>query len=343
MAYTPIDQDLYGTDLVNGTGLHAGVSVKQSDNAVHLLNNRLKRHTITYANTGVLAMSTPSAATDKLKGSPGYNSNIRVDNDANNIGLQFSTPPSEVLCLPPIHWPTSSTARKFRFTLMMKAISAPVQVYAFCKNRWGTWGLEIGGAGYVNEDGQWEFNETAKAGSNYVEVGTSVPAPLSHNPVTLELDISPPGKDLGIQRPYDIASPSEIFFCFHSTQGNLDGSVKTVRGAVPSGFGTSIELSKDFASIVGSDEGVATFHRWMELTQVDQFSSSLPVPANEAWRHVIQIRPNNFDKLDDGNAHLVFWPPVRPQSLWNFDNTGINLYRCGVTSLTAICIEELAE
>jgi hypothetical protein len=342
MAYTPIDQDLYGSDLINGTGLHAGLSVKQAENAKHLLNNRLKRHTITYANLGI---SRPGSRTALMIGTLGYPKNLKTTNDANNIGLQFSTPASEVLCLPPIPWPTSSTARKFRFTLMMRALNAPVEVYAFCKNRWGTWGLDIAGAGYINEDGQFEFNETAKAGSNYIEVGTSNPAVLYHCPVTLELDISPPGQDQGIHRPYDIASPSEIFFCFRSTQGSLSATVKSAVDAVPSGYGTSLQLqpASTWDALVGSTESVGTWHRWIKFTNVQGFSSSLPVPANQAWRHVLQIRPDDPDDLTTGGAHVVLWPPIRPQTMWDLNNTDLEIYECGVTSLASICIEELAE
>jgi len=342
MAYNIIDQDLYDGDLINGTGLHAAVTTKQSENARHLLRNRLKRHVINYNILGKLkAELIPNS--DALRGLDGINKNAGVSEDKNNIGLQFSTPPSEVLCLPPIPWPTSSTANKIRVTLLMRADSAPVEVYLFAKNSFGSWGLDVGSAGFLDTDNVWQFDETTKTGDNYVEVGTSTPTDLYFCPVVLELDIAPQGKDGAVHRPYDYTSPTDLYICFHSTQGELDVTAKSASGAVPSGFGTTLQLDSaaTWNNLVGTIESIGTYHRWLQIEQLDTFASALPVPANQAWRHIVQIRPDDPDDPSTGGAHLVFWPPIRPDSLWDLDNTNMNIYRCGVATIASICIEEL--
>lgn len=352
MAYKNIDNDYADANYADGQSLPSALAHRLVHNGQWLLNNRLKKYAINYDGSGYTGLfsEAQTGITSNLKGYSNLIGKSKTT-DANTQGLQFSTGPAEPLCIPPIMWPLSARAGRIRFTLAMAALSAPVEVYVFGRLGSRIFGAPLEGAGFVDDDGIWQFHEDVKTSDQYVEVTTSLPTNKMYSPVQLTLDVGrAPVSDIdwGKHGSEDPGTPLELYICFHSKQGSLDFSAKTDPRTSPlGGFeGGTVQIReldgtyRDFQ--ISDNVNPCTFHRWIDITNIiDGISSEREDNTGIApLRHVLQIRPADFSDITTGGAVFVIHPPLAALAGFRQDSN-LNFYECGIARLGSITIEEL--
>lgn len=360
MTYKKIDSEYTttGQTYKDGQPLSSALTKRLVNNADHCLNNRLKTTVISY---GTFGYSSDFTAITR-----GFTANLldmparyggAFQRDPNSKGLQFSTPPTNPICIPPVLFPLSARANKLKFTIAMNASEAPVEVYVFAKLGNRFFNAPVSEVGYVDNDGIWQFNEDVKASDSYVEVGTATPTGLRQfHPVTCSIPVERAAVsdvDYGKHGSEDSDEVLEIFFCFHSTIGSLDYTAKNDSTNFPlGGYGGALVSIReidgtytDLAQTAGSYNNPGTYHRWIQMTsELD----SLPtedgfLQALRPYRHIVQLRPRNPANLSSGGAVFAIYPPL-DAALSGFEEaTDINVYDCGIASIGSITIQEVKE
>jgi hypothetical protein len=360
MTYKKIDSEYTttGGTYKDGQPLPSALTKRLVNNADHCLNNRLKTTVLSY---GTFGYTTTFSNFDR-----GLTANLldmparyggAFQRDPNSKGLQFSTPPTNPICIPPVLFPLSSRANKLKFTIAMNASEAPVEVYVFAKLGDRFFNPPPAQVGYIDDDGIFQYNEDIKASDSYVEVGTATPAGTRQfHPVTCSIDIGRTRAadiDYGKHNSSDDSFPLEIFFCFHSTEGSLDYTAKNDSTNFPlGGYGGALVSIReidgtytDLAQTAGSYNNPGTYHRWIKMTsRLD----SLPLtndflPALRQYRHIVQLRPRNAANLSSGGAVFAIYPPLDAALSGFEEDTDIQVYNCGVASIGSITIQEVKE
>ena len=349
MTYRNIDLDYIDGDGFDGQPLASAFGQQLTENAQWLLDNRLKRRIISYDQVGrfgdEISGAPPSDSTnvDGFKALTGQTAGYK---DPDTIGLTFSTPPNDILCLPPIPWALSSHANQLKITLSMRALEAPVEVFVFATSQDGAfYGQVPRNITYLDENGVTQFSSNATSSDQYVEVGTTANAFSIFNPVQAEIPINIPSpRDRGLADLGETQGPINIYVCFHSTQGDLD-YVGKIAAAGSQAEGTLIEegtYTYDSLAITPATKyNPGSFHRWLQLeTVVPGLSPTLTPRYTEPFKHIIQLRPGDLDDPTSADtAKYVCFPPLRPDSLWSED-TNINIYKCGIAQIASITIQE---
>jgi hypothetical protein len=360
MTYKKIDSEYTttGGTYKDGQPLSSALAKRLVNNADHCLNNRLKTTVLSYGTFGYTADSATitKGQTANLLDMPARFGGA-FQRDPNSKGLQFSTPPTSPICIPPVLFPLSARANKLKFTIAMNASEAPVEVYVFARLGDRFFNQPISQAGYVDDDGIFQFSDETKATDSYVEVGTATPTGTRQfHPVQVSLPVARAAisdVDYGKHSSSDASTPLEIFFCFKSTIGSLDYTGKSDSSNFPLGGygGTLVSIREidgtytDLAQTAGSYNNPGTYHRWIKMTsRLD----SLPLtndflPALRQYRHIVQLRPRNPANLSSGGAVFAIYPPL-PSALSGFEeDTDIGVYHCGVASVGSITIQEVKE
>ena len=349
MTYKPIDLDYIVADGFDEQPFASAWGKQLGENADYTLQKRLKRRVISYDQvaryTETISDPPPSDETTVtgFKSLTGLSSGYL---DPDTIGLTFSTPPNDVICLPPVLWPLSSHANSIKITLSMRALQAPVEVFAFATTTGGAFfGTQPSAVTYLDADGVIQFSSEATASDQYVSVGTSSNAYSIFNPVQVEVPIRIPRPvDNGLARFGEDRGPIRIFICFHSTQGSLD-YVGKLAAAGRQADGTLMEEGTytydSLACVPATKYNPGSFHRWIQMeTVVPGLSPTLAPTYTDPFKHVIQLRPGDLsDPQGTDKAKYVCWPPLRPDSLWS-ENASMNIYECGVAQIASITIEE---
>ena len=349
MAYKNIDLDYIDGDGFDGQPLASAFGQQLTENAQWLLDNRLKRRLISYDQVGRfsdLVSGAPPSDNTGLAGFKAQTGQTAGYIDPDTIGLTFSTPPNDILCLPPIPWALSSHANKITITLSMRALEAPVEVYVFATKRGGGFlGPPPRSVTFLDGDGITQFSSNATSSDQYVEVGTSTNAYSVFNPVQVDIPIDIPSpRDHGVGDFGEEPGPINIYVCFHSTQGSLDYVGKFAAGGNQA-EGTLMEdgtYTYDSLAITPATKyNPGSFHRWIQLeTVVPGLSPTLTPRYTEPFKHVIQLRPGDLsDPTSADKAKYVCFPPLRPDSLWSEDSN-INIYKCGIAQVASIMIQE---
>ena len=349
MTYKPIDLDYVVGDGFDEQPFASAWGKQLGENADYTLQKRLKRRVISYDQvaryTETISDPPPSDETTVtgFKSLTGLSSGYL---DPDTIGLTFSTPPNDVICLPPVLWPLSSHVNSIKITLSMRALQAPVEVFAFATTNGGAFfGTQPSAVTYLDADGVIQFSSEATASDQYVSVGTSSNAYSVFNPVQVEVPIRIPRPvDNGLARLGEDRGPIRIFVCFHSTQGSLD-YVGKLAAAGRQADGTLMEEGTytydSLACVPATKYNPGSFHRWIQMeTVVPGLSPTLAPTYTDPFKHVIQLRPGDLsDPQGTDKAKYVCWPPLRPDSLWS-ENASMNIYECGVAQIASITIEE---
>ena len=349
MTYRNIDLDYIDGDGFDEQPLASAFGQQLTENAQWLLDNRLKRRIISYDQVGRFDVGISEAPPSDNTGVDGFKALTGQSAgyiDPDTIGLTFSTPPNDILCLPPIPWALSSHANSLKITLSMRALEATVEVYVFATTLDGAFfGQPPRNVTYLDEDGVTQFSSNATSSDQYVKVGTTANAFSIFNPVQAEIPINIPSpRDRGLAELGETQGPINIYICFHSTQGDLD-YVGKIAAAGSQAEGTLIEegtYTYDSLAITPATKyNPGSFHRWLQLeTVVPGLSPTLTPRFTEPFKHIIQLRPGDLDdptSLD--KAKYVCFPPLRPDSLWSED-TNINIYKCGIAQIASITIQE---
>ena len=349
MTYRPIDLDYIDGNGFDGQPLASAFGQQLTENAQWLLDNRLKRRIISYDQVAryVETISDP-VPTDEttLTGFKSLTGQSSGYLDPDTIGLTFSTPANDVLCLPPIPWVLSSHANSIKITLSMRALEAPVEVFVFARSQGGAFfGTPPRNVTYLDDDGVIQFSSEITSSSQYVEVGTSTNAYSIFNPVQVEIPINiPSSRDRSVASIGEDPGPISIYICFHSTQGALDYVGKIAFGGNQA-EGTLIEegtYTYDSLAISPATKyNPGSFHRWIQMeTTVPGLGPTITPRYTEPFKHVIQLRPGDLsDPTSADKAKYVCFPPLRPDSLWSED-TNMNIYYCGIAQLASIAIQE---
>jgi hypothetical protein len=349
MTYRPIDLDYIVSDGFDEQPLASAWGKQLGENADYLLQNRLKRHVISYDQVARYAsdiFDPPPSNETTVTGFKSLTGLATGYIDPDTIGLTFSTPPNDVICLPPVLWPLSSHVNSIKITLSMRALQAPVEVFAFATTDDGAFfGTQPSAVTYLDADGVTQFSTTATASDQYAEVGTSSNAYSIFNPVQVSIPISiPRPMENSVARLGETRGPIRIFICFHSTQGSLD-YVGKLAAAGRQADGTLMEegtYTYDSLAITPATKyNPGSFHRWIQMeTTVPGLSPTLTPTYTDPFKHVIQLRPGDLDDPEGTDtAKYVCWPPLRPDSLWS-ENAGLNIWECGVAQIASITIEE---
>ena len=350
MTHRAIDKDYIDGDGFDGQPLASAFGQQLTENAQWLLENRLKRRIISYDQVGRFDVDISAAPPSDNTGVDGFKALTGQTAgyiDPDTIGLTFSTPPNDILCLPPIPWALSSYANRLKITLSMRALAAPVEVVVFAKSKGGAfYGQLPRNVSYLDGDGVIQFSSDFVANSNqYIEVGTGSNAYSIFNPVEVEVPIDiPSGRDHGLASLGETQGPINIFVCFHSTQGSLD-YVGKLAAAGNQADGTLLEEGtytyNSLAITPAIKYNPGSFHRWIQFeTTVPGLSPTLTPIYTDPFKHIIQLRPGDLsDPTSADKAKYVCFPPLRPDSLWS-ENTNINIYKCGVAQLASITIQE---
>jgi len=358
MPYKRIDSDFFDADFVDGASLPSALLNQLSDNTEHNLNGRLKKGSVQYYGHGYGAQSlVMTGATASLTPYRALFGGIQ-QTDPNTVGLQFSTPPQGPICTPPILWPLSSRTKKVQLTIAMNALQAPVDVYVFGRIGGRFFGVPPSHAGYLNDlTGRYEWSDEVLTSPAYKQVGTTTLANKLYNPVVLELDVERApisDKDYAKHRPGDGGEVLELFVCYLSTIGELDFTAKhkapgsgndplgTYGGGIV-GIRSSDGSYFDLAQTAGNYHNPGTFHRWLEMPDVNE---GLPfaeedTPGLFRWSHVIQIRPDDASNTKTRGAHFAIWPPLGDYPSGITEQTTMNFYLCGVARVGSVTIEEL--
>jgi len=349
MAYKNIDLDYIDGDGFDGQPLASAFGQQLTENAQWLLENRLKRRVISYdqvARYTQTILDPPPSDETTVTGFKSQTGQSAGYFDPDTIGLTFSTPPNDILCLPPIPWALSSYANNIKITLSMRALEAPVEVYVFATSQNGAfYGSPPRNVTFLDGDGVTQFSSNATSSDQYVEVGTSTNAYSIFNPVQVEIPFDIPAPtDRGLADLGETQGPINIYVCFHSTQGSLD-YVGKFAAAGSQADGTLLEdgtnTYNSLAIAPATKYNPASFHRWIQFeTTVPGLSPTLTPRYTDPFKHVIQLRPGDLDDPTSADiAKYVCFPPLRPDSLWS-ENTNINIYKCGIAQVASITIQE---
>jgi hypothetical protein len=360
MTYKKIDSEYTttGQTYKDGQPLSSALTKRLVNNADHCLNNRLKTTVLSYGTFGFTTDSTSVSRglTGNLIGM-GVDFGGTVQRDPNTKGLQFSTPPTNPICIPPVLFPLSARANKLQFTIAMNASEAPVEVYVFARLGNRFFNAPTSEVGYIDEDGIWQFNEDVKASDSYVEVGTATPTGARQfHPVQISLPVERAAVsdiDYGKHGSEDSDEVLEIFFCFHSTEGSADYTAKNDSANYPLGGygGATVAIREvdgtyaDLAQTVGSYNNPGTYHRWIRMTNlIDGLANSTnDRPAIKQRRHVVQLLPRDRTNLSSGGAIFAIYPPLDAALSGFEEDTDIQVYKCGVASIGSITIQEVKE
>ena len=225
MTWTPIKD----SDLDNDEGaLPSGLGVDLGTNTEHNLDNRLKRHSVSYylgptSTTG----GTPPVGDSTLVG-PTVDVAGSSTSDPEGIGLKLSSPPTMPLALPLGVWPLSARATSLRIVVGCTTAIADVDLYAYAVVE----GSAVPAAPLLaltpDEDGLVTFGAAITGTDAHATVGTSTPSPGTQNakPVALTIDLtSPSGVDFGYQGDAGGRRVCRLYLCILSTAGALDGSL----------------------------------------------------------------------------------------------------------------------
>lgn len=353
MTYRPIDLELVEDNAFDGQPLPSALGVSLVQNLSGSTANRMKRHSITYGNLGLSGSFDGSNPPDEygMANLQGFSGSVGMvmQNDPDTIGLTFSTPPNDMITLPPIMWPTSANCNNIKIILNMRAMHANVEVFAFVREA----GSIVGGvapstAASVRSSGLLEFNSEVQSEDYYVDVGTSTPTESYFTPVELNIAIpSVARNDGGIQRPGEQRGPSQIFICFHSKLGGLDYTGKLESsGGNQLGGSFLTEGTFTWDSIAGPGASTqynpAGFHRWIKPTSViDAAAQGEVTIISRPYMHVVQVRPGDFsDPIGTSEkARYVVWPPMEDRPIWAPD-TALEVYKIGVAQIASITIQE---
>jgi hypothetical protein len=349
MAYKNIDLDYIDGDGFDGQPLASAFGQQLTENAQWLLDNRLKRRIISYDQVGRFDVDISGAPPSNNTGVDGFKAltgQAAGYIDPDTIGLTFSTPPNDILCLPPIPWALSSHANKITITLSMRALEAPVEVYVFATTPEGAFfGSPPRNVTFLDADGVTQFSSNATSSDQYVEVGTTANAFSIFNPVQVDIPIDIPlVKDRALADLGETQGPINIYVCFHSTQGSLD-YVGKFAAAGNQADGTLLEEGtytyNSLAIAPATKYNPGSFHRWIQFeTTVPGLSPTLTPRYTDPFKHVIQLRPGDLsDPTSADTAKYVCFPPLRPDSLWS-ESTNINIYKCGIAQVASITIQE---
>lgn len=345
MAYKPIDKDIFDGEAFDGQPLSSAMLRALANNADYCAENRLKRHTLTYTPTATVATTVSSSPPTDTSSITGFYSTIGTTSatDSNTIGLQFSTPAQDVLCLPPILWPLSSTANQLKVILNMASTNGIMDVYVFGRIRDQYIGFPIDAVTYIDSDGVIAFNDLASGADNYVRVGTSSPTYSTTCPVILTLDLEPAYKDLSLQVPgQDSSNQLELFICFHSNIGTLDYTGKFADGGLRAGGLMLEEGTFTYDSLAisgGTRHNPSTFHRWLKFTQAHGGIGQ--VGQDQPYRHVVQLRPGDLTTPNSTDkARYVIWPRLPDLPVWA-DDAAIEVYNIAYATVQSITIQEM--
>ena len=355
MTYLKIDSDYINANYSDGQSLPSALAKRLINNVDHSLKNRLKKTVVNYNGYGYGDITMYSArATDN---SNGYFTNLGLtyQKDDNTRGLQFSTPPGECICIPPVLFPLSSKTKKLKFTIAMAAEQASVEVYAFARLGDRFFGLPPDQVSYLDSDGILQFSDDAKTGNNYVEVTTAKLTNKLFMPVELTLNVNRAAVsdlDYGKHSSGDSSEQLEIFFCFHSKQGSIDFTAKADSSAnFPlGGYGGALlsirEIDGTYAGIATAGPSYynpSTYHRWIKI---DEIIDGLPsnasnIPGIRYFKHVVQLRPRDSSNLNSGGAVFAIYPPLDSALSGFAEGAGLSIYECGLAKVGSITIQEV--
>lgn len=339
MTWTPIKD----ADLDENEGpLPSGLGVDLGTNTEHNLDNRLKRHSVSYylgptSTTG----GTPPVGDSTLVG-PTVDVAGSSTSDPEGIGLKLSSPPTMPLALPLGVWPLSARATSLRIVVGCTTAIADVDLYAYAVVE----GSAVPAAPLLaltpDEDGLVTFGAAITGTDAHATVGTSTPSPGTQNakPVALTIDLtSPSGVDFGYQGDAGGRRVCRLYLCILSTAGALDGSLSQSSAAAFQEGGRRITLANGWNSTWGLNPG--PFHRWLKFTGAAD--SEVLTTADSffpKWRGVIQGRPLDMDAPSSSNSSFVIHPPIGIESAVRTD-PAFEIYTCGTITIQTITIQEV--
>jgi len=339
MTWTPIkdsDLDADGGPLPSGLGVDLGV------NTEHNLDNRLKRHAVSYylgrtTQTG----GTPSAGDSVLSG-PSVSVAGSTTHDPEAIGLKLSSPPTMPLAIPLGVWPLSARATSIRVVVGCTTAIANVDLYAYAVIEGSAVPVPPLLALTPDEDGLVTFGAAITGTTAHATVGTSTPSPGTQNakPVAPTVHLaSPAGVDFGYQGDAGGRRVCRPYLCVLSSAGALDASLSQSTAATFQEGGRRITLANAWDSTWGLNPG--PMHRWVKFTgAADSEVLTTADSFYPKWRGVIQGRPLDMDAPTTSDTSFVIHPPIGIDSAVRTDPT-FEIYTCGTITIQAITIQEI--
>lgn len=339
MTWTPIkDSDLP----VDDGALPSGLGVDLGTNTEHNLDNRLKRHSLSYylgptSTTG----GTPPAGDSTLVG-PTLDVAGSSTSDTEAIGLKLSSPPTMPLALPLGMWPLSARATSLRIVVGCTTAIANVDLFAYAVIE----GVPVPMSPLLSlvpdEDGKVSFGAAITGTDAHATVGTSTPSAGTQNakPVVLTIDLSSPaGVDFGYQGDISGRRVCRLYLCILSAEGALDGSLSQATATAFQEGGRRITFANPWNSTWGLNPG--PLHRWVKFSAsaddevLDTADAWFP-----KWRGVLQGRPLDMDNPTTSNTSFVIHPPIDLESALRTDPV-FSIYTCGTITIQGITIQEV--
>ena len=338
MTWTPIKD----SDLDNDEGpLPSGLGVDLGTNTEHNLDNRLKRHSVSYylgptSTTG----GTPPAGDSTAVG-PTLDVAGSSTSDPEGIGLKLSSPPTMPIAIPLGVWPLSSRATSIRVVVGCTTEIANVDLYAYAVVE-GTAVPVPPMLALTPEDGLVTFGAAITGTGAHVTVGTSAPSPGTQNakPVALTIDLaSPPGVDFGYQGDAGGRRVCRLYLCILSSAGPLDSSLSQSTVSSFQEGGRRVTFHNNFKNTWGVNPG--PLHRWIKFAGS---AADEVLTTGEAWfpkwRGVLQVRPLDMDAPQTGNSAFVIHPPIDLESAIRTDSD-FQIYTTGTITIHTITIQEV--
>ena len=340
MTWTPIQ------DTTDTTGdespLSAGLGVDLTVNTEHNLQNRLKRHGVSY----YLGATSTAGATPPVGDSTLVGPTLPVAgssaSDLEGIGLTLSSPPTMPLAIQLGAWPLSSQTTSIRVVVGCATSIADVDLYAYATIDGGAVPMPPMRNLVPDDDGLVTFSAALKATAAHVTVGTATPSAATQNakPVVLTIELgTPQDVDYGYQGDAGGRRVCRVYLCVLSSAGALDSDLSQSTVASFREGGRRITFASGWNSTWGLNPG--PFHRWIKFTAAaaDEVlataDSWLP-----RWRGVLQGRPLDMADPASSNTSFVVHPPIDLESAIRTD-AGFEIYTVGKIQMQAITVQEV--